>query len=99
MRVQHLSNENEIVESRATRRDLAQALTEQRQRPLGTVLRVEREEEDPLPLAEAERAVRDRDLLRARAEEEREQLLAPPLARGHDSLEQGLVRMVSDTPP
>src|SRR5579871_6676447 len=68
----------------------ASRLAEQRERPLGTVLCVEREQQDALPLAEAEGAVGDRDLLRARAEEEREQLLPPRLARRDDPLEQRL---------
>ena len=53
-------------------------------------MRVEREEEDPLPLAEAECAVREGHLLRARAEEEREQPLARARARRHDALEDHL---------
>ena len=34
--------------------DGTRCLPDERERPVGTVLRVEREEEDPLPLAEAE---------------------------------------------
>src|SRR3954453_18141011 len=51
-------------------------LPDECERPVRTVLRVEREEEDPLPLAEAEHPVGERHLLRARAEQEREQALA-----------------------
>jgi len=60
---------------------------EQRERPLGTVLRVERDDEDPLPLPEAERAVGDRDLLRTRVEQEREQPLAGPCVQRDDAVE------------
>src|SRR5438034_6161510 len=51
-------------------------LPDERERPVRTVLRVEREEEDPLPLAEAKRPVGKRHLLGTRAEEECEQALA-----------------------
>src|SRR3954453_19378338 len=47
-------------------------LPEECQRPVRTVLRVEREEEDPLPLAQTEHPVGERHLLRAWAEQERE---------------------------
>ena len=55
---------------------------------LGTMLRVEREEEDPLPLPEAENPIRERNLLRPRPEEEGEQALARAQLPGHDALEQ-----------
>src|SRR5690242_19916926 len=67
---------------------LAGSLPDERERPVGAVLRVEREEQDPLPLAQAESAVGERHLLRARPEEEGEQALAGPQLRGHDALEQ-----------
>src|SRR2546423_15363958 len=51
-------------------------LPDECERPVRTVLRVEREEEDPLPLAKAEHPVGERHLLGTRAEEEREQPLA-----------------------
>ena len=61
--------------------------------------RVEREEKDPLPLPEAERPIENRHLLRTRAEEEREQLLAAALARRHDALEQRLEILEEDARP
>src|SRR5512146_159438 len=65
-------------------------LPEQGERPVRSVLRVEREEEESLPLAETEGAVGERHLLRARAEQEREQTLARAQARRHHALEQRL---------
>src|SRR4029079_19135897 len=63
-------------------------LPDERERPVGTVLCVKREEEDPLPLTETEGPVGERNLLRARAEEEREQALARAQFPGDDALEQ-----------
>jgi hypothetical protein len=85
---QHRSAAESKPECTHARPDDGRVLAEQRERPLGTVLRVEREQQDPLPLAEAQCAVGNRDLLRARAEEEREQLLSAALARRDDALEQ-----------
>src|SRR2546430_13954984 len=71
-------------------------LPDERERPVRTMLRVEREEEDPLPLAEAESSVGERHLLRARAEQEREQALARAQLPGHDALEQ-LLEVLEET--
>src|SRR6476660_280291 len=68
--------------------DGTRSLPDERERPVGTVLCVEREEEDPLPLAQAENPVDERHLLRARAEQEREQALARAQLPRHDALEQ-----------
>ena len=55
---------------------LATLLAEQRQVPARLGRAVEAEQQDPLPLAEAELAGRERDLLAARAEQHAEQPLA-----------------------
>ena len=52
------------------------------------MLRVEREEEDPLPLAEAEAPSMKGTCSERGAEEEREQALARAQLPGHDALEQ-----------
>src|SRR5262252_2366331 len=65
-------------------------LPDERERPLGAMLSVEREEEDPLPLTKAKDAVGERNVLRARAEEECDQVLARAELSGHDALEQRL---------
>src|SRR5690348_12315285 len=63
-------------------------LPDECERPVRTVLRVEREEKDPLPLAEAEGPVHERHLLRAGAEQEGEQPLTRAELGRHDALEQ-----------
>src|SRR4029077_13040160 len=61
---------------------------EQRQRPVGAVLVLEREEHDALPLAEAEAAVAERHLFRPRAEKRMHETLAGRGVSRYDALEQ-----------
>ena len=60
------------------------------------MLRVEREEQDPLPLAEAELAVGKGHLLRARPEQEGEQPLARAEASRHDDFFHMIDRCLTD---
>src|SRR3954454_24184424 len=82
------SNSSTSLRFRTSIAVLTVLLPDERERPVRTVLRVEREEEYPLPLAEAERPVGKRHLLRARAEEECEQALAGAQAPRPDPLDQ-----------
>src|SRR5262245_33633947 len=66
------------------------ALGDDRDHPLVDAVRVEADEQDPLPPAQAQHAVREWDLLGARTEEERDQTLALADLERHEPLEHAL---------